>query len=192
MLNKFKEFYKNTYGMLITLSWILLIVCLIIKLFGGNWFELNSDNSKFIEFCNYVETHQALKMSIACVISVTSTFPIISSIYNFKDFKFKHILCYSLILIIKSIIGWYIPIISTIIDFIILIIVPFIITKNWKRIIIINVFVLLFQIISIIIRNISFNFNVGNTLVETYLIQIDYYIMLCLLYFYNFKRKEKI
>lgn len=58
LIKKFKEFYNSTYGMLITVSWILLIVCLIIKLFGGNWFELNTENSNFIQFCLYVENKQ--------------------------------------------------------------------------------------------------------------------------------------
>lgn len=199
MKNKFKElkekfiaFNNTTYGMLIVVSWVVLLICLVIKLFGGNWFELWWDNEKFISFCNYVENTMWLKMSIACVISLTSTLPIISIIYNFNinKFKAKHIILYSFIIIIKSLIGWHIPLISTILDFIILLIIPFIITKNWKRILLVNVFVLAFQLISILIRNISFGLNFNNTLIETYLIQIDYYIMLILLYLYNFRRKE--
>lgn len=199
MKNKFKElkekfiaFNNTTYGMLIVVSWVVLLICLVIKLFGGNWFELWWDNEKFISFCNYVENTMWLKMSIACVISLTSTLPIIAIIYNINinKFKTKHIILYSFIIIIKSLIGWSVPLISTILDFIILLIIPFIITKNWKRILLVNVFILALQLISILIRNISFGLNFNNTLIETYLIQVDYYIMLILLYLYNFRRKE--
>lgn len=197
MKNKFKElkdnflkFYSSPYGMLIVVSWAVLLLCLIIKLFGGNWFELWWENKNFINFCNYVETKTWLKMVIACLISLITTYPLIAIIYNKNKFSKKGIILYVLIVVVKSIIGWYIPIISTILDVIVLIIIPFIITKNWKRILVANVFVILMQLISILLRNVSFVFNHQNTLIQNYLIQIDYYIMILLFYLYTFKRKE--
>lgn len=193
LISKFKDFYSNPYGMLITMSWLLLIVCLIIKLFGGNWFELGSENSKFIQFCNYVENIKWLKISIATTISIITTIPLMCLIYNRKDWKLKHIIIYLIVMILKTILSWYSVLISTIIDLLFLIIIPIIITKNWKRPIISNLLIMVLQLTTIFIRNVSTfgNFNTNNSTIENMLIQIDYYIMLMLLFLYNFKRKEK-
>lgn len=192
MLNKFKEFYKNTYGMLITLSWILLIVCLIIKLFGGNWFELNSENSKFIDFCNYVDNNLWLKMILACIIYLISGYFILSCILNKKLDK-KLILIFFPLMMLKSILNWYLSIIPFVLDLFILIGLTTIINKNIKRSVLSYLFILLLQILTLLTRNLSFGlseFNFNNTFVEQFLFQIDYYIMIILWYLYTFKRKE--
>ena len=71
--DKFLNFYHTTYGMLITVSWVVLIACLIIKLFGGNWFALESKNSKFNDFCIFVDNTQWLKMILACIIYIVTS-----------------------------------------------------------------------------------------------------------------------
>ena len=43
---------KDKYKTLITACWIVLICCFIVKLLGGNWFEIACNNEKFIAFCN--------------------------------------------------------------------------------------------------------------------------------------------
>lgn len=189
IIEKFKSFYDDTYGKLITISWVLLILCLIIKLFGGNWFELNTENSKFIEFCLYVEEHNILKMSIACIIYLISGYFILSCILN-KKLNIKLLMLFYPIMILKSILNWNYYILSFIIDLIILIAIPLIITKNWKRVLISFLILNALQIISILVRNVSFYFNELNTTVENMLYQIDYYIMIILWYSYTFKRKE--
>ena len=197
MKNKFKElkekfivFNNTTYGMLIVVSWVVLLICLIIKLFGGNWFELWWDNEKFISFCNYVENTMWLKMSIACVIFCASGYISLCVILNEKLLSKKHLLLFLPLMIIKSILNWYLTIIPFILDIFILLGLTTIINKNFKRNIICFLLITSFQILSIIFRNVSFDFNIGNTLIENYLIQIDYYLMLILFYLYNFKRKE--
>lgn len=189
LIVKFKEFYKTTYGMLITMCWALLLICLIIKLLGGNWFELWWNNKNFVNFCNYVETKTWLKMSIACLIYLGSGYFIISSILEQK-LNLKLILIFFPVMILKSILNWYLTIIPFILDMVILILIPIILTKKWKRVLLINVFVLLLQVISILLRNLSFDFNATNTLIENYLYQVDYYLMILLFYLYTFKRKE--
>lgn len=192
LYDKFKIFNKSTYGMFITISWILLIICLIIKLFGGNWFELWWDNKNFIDLCNYVDKHLFIKISLGCLISLITTYPLICIIYNKNKWKAIWYLYYCLLIIPMNVLSWYNVFISTLINLLILIILPIIITKNWKRTIISNVLILFLQIFSIFIRNVSFDFNYTNTFIEQTLIQIDYYIMLLLVYLYNFKRKENM
>lgn len=197
MKNKFKElkekfiaFNNTTYGMLIVVSWVVLLICLVIKLFGGNWFELWWDNEKFISFCNYVENTMWLKMSIACVMFCASGYISLCVILNEKLLSKKHLSLFLPLMIIKSILNWYLTIIPFILDIFILLGLTTIINKNFKRNIICFLLINAFQLMTIFIRNINPNFNYGNTLIQTYLYQIDYYIILLLFYLYNFKRKE--
>ena len=189
LIVKFKEFYKTTYGMLITVSWALLLICLIIKLLGGNWFELSAENSNFNKFCNYVDKTKWLKIVIGCIIYLISGYFVISVILNNK-IKLKHIAMFYPLMITKAIISWYNNDISYILEMLIIVILPIILTRNWKRVLIFNVIILGLQIITIFIRNMSVGFNDNNTFIVQFLYQIDYYIMLILIYLYNF-RKEK-
>ena len=187
---KFKEFNNTSYGTLITVSWVVLTTCLIIKLFGGNWFELWWENEKFISFCNYVEDTQWLKMTIACCIYLFTTYPVLCIVLNKQNIGWKLNLLFLPLMIVKSILGWYWIWTSYVLDTLIIIILPIILTKNWKKPILGNILVVLFQIITVLIRNMSMDFNVGNTVIENYLYQIDYYIMIVLFYLYNFRIKN--
>lgn len=186
---QFNNFYKNKYGMLITMCWVLLFVCVIIKLFGGNWFDFKTENSNFNKFCNYVDKTKWLKIVIGCIIYLISGYFVISVILNEK-IKLKHIAMFYPLMITKAIISWYNNDISYILEMLIIVILPIILTRNWKRVLIFNVIILGLQIITIFIRNMSVGFNDNNTFIVQFFSQIDYYIMLILIYLYNF-RKEK-
>lgn len=176
---------KKNFKVLILTCWALLLICLVIKLFGGNWFELNSENTKFIQFCNYVDNTMWLKMILACLIFIFTTLPVICMLYNVKKLSTKMLLIHIPIMIFKSIINWYIVWLGYIIDLIYLIILPIILTRNWKRVLLVNVLAFATQLLTILIRSMSINFNFGNTFLEQALYQIDYYIMILLLYLYN-------
>lgn len=189
--NALREFYDDKYGTLIIVSWVALILCCIVKIFGGNLFELWWDNPNFIAFCEYVENTTLLKMTIACLIYLISGYFILCITLNIKKLSLKHILIFSPIMIFKSLISWYNTTIAFILDYVILLIIPIIITKKIKRPIIVVVLIMIFQLITIVMRNLSFDFNIGNTIIENYLIQVDYYLMILLFYLYNFKRNNK-
>jgi hypothetical protein len=194
LISKFKEFYSNPYGMLITMSWLLLIVCLIIKLFGGNWFELGSENSKFIQFCNYVETRLYLKMIIGCVIAIITTYPLYCVMLKEQKPKLYKIIPLMILLVIKCIISWYNSIVSFCLDIFILIILMTIFNKNFKRNLKLYIITMIFQIITLKLRDLSFglnDFNFNNTFIEQFLYQIDYYIIIILIYLYTFKKKKE-
>ena len=194
IIEKFKSFYDDTYGKLITISWVLLALCLIIKLFGGNWFELNTENSKFIDFCLYVDNNMWLKMILACINYLLSGYISLCVILNVKKFNLKHALIFFPIMICKSIIGWYNSIIAFVIDIIILLVITTLCNKNLKRSIICFIFINAFMIITLLIRNVSFGFgkfNFNNSFVFQMLYQVDYYIMLILFYLYNAKKVKR-
>ena len=188
---------RKNFKTLIIMCWVVLFVTVIIKLFGGNWFELSTENTKFIKFCNYVDNTMWLKMTLACFNYLLTGYFVISMLLNKEKLDNKTLIIFAPIMIFKSIISWYILWLAYILDAFVLIIIPLIFKKfkNWKRVIIINILILLLQLLTLLTRNLSigFGFNENSTLLSM-LYQIDYVIMIFLSYIYNVKyfiRKEK-
>ena len=52
-----KERYTTSFRLkvLIIVCWIAYITCLIIKVCGGNRFEIATTNQRFIDVCNYID-----------------------------------------------------------------------------------------------------------------------------------------
>ena len=190
--HKFKTFYDTPTGMLIIVSWVVLIICLIIKLLGGNWFELGTDNERFIAFCDYVDNHQVLKMILACCIYLFTTLHILKILLDKRKLSPQYYAIFIPLMICKSIISWYSGAISYILDLLIIILLPLILCKfkNWKRVIFANVLVFAFQIITILFRNIGGDFTLSNSFLIQAIYQVDYYLMILLFYLHYFKFKE--
>lgn len=189
-----KKFFNDKYGMLITISWIVLIVCFIIKMLGGNWFELWYDNEKFISFCNYVDKNILLKRVLACIICVATSFPIYCIMLKQQKPKWHISIILIFLTIFKSFIGYYNSIVSFMLDIFILLILITIINKQPLRNIICFLIINAMQILTILIRNLHFgfgNFTFGNTFIEQSIYQVDYYLMIELFYLYTFKNKKK-
>ena len=194
LLGKFKTFYDTPTGMLIIVSWVVLIICLIIKLLGGNWFELGTDNERFIYFCDYVDNHQVLKMILACCIYLFTTLPILKILLDKRKLSPQYYAIFVPLMICKSIVSWYSVAISYILDLLIIILLPLILCKfkNWKRVIFANVLVFAFQCITLLFRNIGIRigFNIYNSFLTQAIYQVDYYLMILLFYLHYFKFKE--
>lgn len=178
---------ENSFKTLIITCWVVLFVCFIIKIFGGNWFELGTENTKFIQFCNFVDDNMWLKIILACIISILTSYPVYCLIYNKKRFKTNHSIVLIAIIVVRSILSWYLTWITFVIDALMLIILPIVFTRKWKRVLIVNVGTMILQLVSMFIRNISFDFTLDNLFFVQSLYQIDYIIMLTLCYLYNVK-----
>ena len=182
---------KNNLKTLIITCWAVLVLCFIIKIFGGNWFELGAENIKFIQFCNFVDNNMWLKMLLSCILSCLSNYFIICIIINKKKLKLIETIFFMILIIIRSILSWYYSIVAFILDIVILIGCTTFINKKILRSLICFGIIILFQAISLVIRNIGFaNFNDNSFLIQV-LLQIDYYIMIFLLYLYNIKQIKK-
>lgn len=183
---------KDRYKVLITSCWSLLLVCLVVKLFGGNWFDICSENSRFIALCEFIDNNMILKIIVNCIMSLILTS--LSTLAIMKQVKYTKLQCWLFIPLIlsSSIISWYFPIIKTIIDIIVLAVLPIIFKTNWKRVIVGIVLILAFQVLSIVIKNVgNWYLNNESTLISI-LINIDSLIMVVLYYLYsNYNREEK-
>jgi len=186
---------KLTYGKrvlkrTILLCWILLFICFIIKLIGGNWFEVLCNNLKFISACSYVDTHIISQYFIGCVSTfITLSLYLLAILQRFR-FNKKQTKLLIFVILIGTAVKIYNPLYGLIVDLIQLLILPLLFRGKIKRTIIALSLNIIFQVISLITKNISIiNFTTENILIAI-IYSIDVYIMLLLYYLYSNYKKE--
>lgn len=194
----------NSIKRTIILCWIMLIVCFIIKLFGGNWFEIMCNNEHFIYICNYIDQHAVVKHAISFVPYLLSTYLILcaSSLIP-RTNKTQTIVLFIIMSFVWStqFINSYVKLFCEIVMYIVIpTILPCVgkekigfkkaIKKNWYRGIVGCALCLVFQIVSLITKNIGIKIVDDNTLVSLISI-IDYYIMILLYYLYFLLKSKK-
>ena len=182
-----KNCKKNLLKRIITLCWISLIGCLVIKLFGGDYFKLMCDNESFKNLCNWIDGN-FVKEIIRFIFANMCFYIYTCSIIKRKMSK-KELIIFELSMIIITIAKYITPQIGFIADSITMIIIPLKFSKwNWKSTILGFLLINAFQLISLFIRNLGITILEAPILVEL-LLQVDYYIMLILYYLYSVKLK---
>lgn len=182
---------EDKYLTLIKACWGVLICCFIVKILGGDYFKISCDNKNFIKICEIINNSflYYVVLFINYVIQAILYFKAILQIRRVKD---KYLILYPIItaswvikLLIKN------SIITFTIETIIMICTPLIFDKRrWKRAIKGFLLMLLFQLISFIIKDIGFKEADKNIL--TYLIyMIDFYVMMTLYYLYSIRNSIK-
>lgn len=178
----------------IILCWIMLIVCCIIKLIGGNWFEIICDNEHFAYVCKYIDEHIILNCVIGLVLYVfVGYFIFVTMALLEKPTKRQRIFIIILLCIV-----WAFNFISDEIKFYIeigvFIIFPPIINMldkqnrkslkyTWFMGIVGCILNIAFQMISLFIKNIGIKI-IDDSFLITIIFSIDYYIMVILFYLY--------
>lgn len=187
---------KDKYKVLIISCWATLIFYAIIKLFGGDCFELMTTSNNFIKVTTYIDQHVWLKKTVACVPTILLGYFTLCAILKEKYLKWYYTLIFILLAIIKSLVQWDFKIIGYLLDIICLIIFPILINTKMKwssrvlRPIFGNMFILLFQVLSMFLSNIAlFKFNATGTL-EALLYSLEIYFCVILYYLYANSRKE--
>ena len=186
---------KNKYLVLIITCWCLLFIALIAKLLGADIFYPSTNNQTFIAICDYVETHIWLKYTLSCVMSLILNSICFLAILEQKFYtKLQAIILIPLI-IVMSLVGWYSQLANIILCVVICIILGLFLKKKWYRVPIGIGFIALFQIISILTKNIGhWYLNDENTLIAI-LLQVDSIIMSLLYYLYSnyikYKKENK-
>ena len=178
----------------IIICWVLLAICLVIKLFGGNFFSIVCENENFVKFCEFVDScfirhilhfimfmfsSYLLIFIVKPVFKLKSKSNLFSFIYLIVVWSFKKCIEFNIIVLPIFLID--------ILDFVLLFGVLFINSKSlWKSVIAV-VLLFVFTLISTIVKNIGY----GQVITESYLVDlifmIDYYIMLVLTAFYSQK-----
>lgn len=180
----------------IILCWIMLFACFLIKIFGGNWFEVICTNEHFIKACDFIDNRIVIKYIIAFIIYIPSTYFLMLSMCllpNPNKFEKTIILSTMILIWFSQFISEYLKFFLEICMFISL---PMFIWrkriyKAWYYGILGFIMNFLFQILSLLTRNIGIQIVDDSTLLSL-ILMIDYYIMIALYYLYiKLFRKEK-
>lgn len=188
---------KDKYKTLIISCWVVLLVYFVIKLLGGNYFEAICYNPNIVSICEFVNTSWT-RYLLMIPIYTFSSYLIYLTMTKQKLGNDKHII---LILLPASIFKEYLLILGLIIDTIVWIIYPFYrLYKNKNnlktcilRVLIGNILIIIFQIISSLTRNIGYYIPLNDVLIGL-VMSIDYYLMIALYYLHtrNYYYKKEV
>lgn len=179
----------------ILVCWIALAICFGIKLFGGNLFEIMCNNENFIKVCEYADNHFLARYFIyffQCFVQqYFFTLAIIQEI-RMKRWQLS-------ITIITVLIGVFLKLLDSDIGFVFdlwqAVIMPalFSIKKpkcHWN-IIIANVLVIIFQLVSMFIKNVNSIVVPNEGVLVASIFLIDVLLMILLYYAYSNIIKER-
>lgn len=176
---------KNKYTVLIITCWVLLLICMIAKLFGANIFHPTTTNQTFINICEYIDSHLWLKYTTSCIVSLILNSLSFLAILGQKFYTKTQAIIFIPLTIAMSIVGWYSQVVNIVIGTILYLLPIVWLKKKWYRVLIGIGLILLFQIISIVTKNIGHLYlNEEYTLIAI-LLQIDSMIMTMLYYLYS-------
>lgn len=189
----------------IILCWVMLIVCLIIKLFGGNWFGIICYNKHFIYICEIIDKSVITQDIFAFIVYIPSSIFSMLAITNCPKPNVKQFFVVLSAVCLIWFSQYIARIVKLIIEPIIFSVLPFIvkcvetnfcdikenIKQTWYRGFLGYLLILVFQIISLVTRGMVIKLIPDNTLIAT-ILAVDYYIMIVLYYLYvKLKKEEK-
>ena len=182
----------------IIICWVLLAICFVIKLFGGNFFEIMCTNEKFISVCRFLETSGLCYVEgyITFIFSSTCLLLIIrdnKKVFN-NNTLFYIILCsiyWGLKIMIETGVINIPMVVYNIMDFVVLYLLLVVFSKSWLKSILAVVLMFVFTFISAITKNIGIHGSLSESSVVANIFMIDYYIMLILTLLYSIKTKRR-
>lgn len=184
MKNKIKIDIANATSKMIILCWITIFICLILKFFGYKEFEI-PNFSKEIPFIIRVIINGILY----CINGII--FMLIMLKRKFKIKEFVIILIVNIIIFISSLFNalMYFTFIFEVLAYIIMAYI-FIKDKLYKIIIeciTISIITIIYQVITMLYKNISFNI-IDDNFISSTILQIDYYSLMLLTLIYSLKK----
>ena len=192
-----KENYKQVVlKRAIILCWVLLAVCFVVKIFGGNFFNIVCENERFIKVCNFIE-NTFWYYIIAIIFFIANNFLVWLAMMGQLKFNKKDTIILVLFLIAFNIVQ---NLLQTIINPLIIsflstiircFIIPIFVFKiKFKRVLIIFCLDFAFQFCTMIIKSLAMFKVISNNFLITIIYMIDYYIMLVLMYLYLYERNK--
>lgn len=185
---------KNKYNALIITCWSLLVICLVLKLIGMNWFEPAVDNERFINFCNFIDNKLWLKYIVNCIISLMLNSLVILAILRQKFYTKIQFIVYIPLIICLSLSSWNLKVLNILLTVAYYTLAIIWLKRKWYLSLLGFGLTTIFQLISIFTKNMggwNFNLNDENTVIM-FIMEIDSIIMITLYYLYsNHFNKER-
>lgn len=169
----------------IAISWLALLACFIIKMFGGNFFVIMCENERFIAVCEYADTHFWANYLISCLYCFVSLYLFTLAIIEQTRYTKTQLI----IVICTVLIGSFIKIKSVSLGWVFDIWQGFIMNaiflgkrfKKYIRIIVGLILLLAFQLLSMVTKDLGIT-TLGSQLLIDMIFPIDV-ILMELLYF---------
>ena len=176
---------------MIIICWVILFVCFIIKIFGGNFFNIVCTNTRFANICAYVDKAVWIQYIIGCI----STF-LLHSMYLLAISKKLWFSKKDLLFVVPSIlIGVGLRLINNIVGYFVDVwqyfLLPLFIENKFhknvyvRRIALGFVLTFIFQVISLLVKNIGLKIITNGSFLIASIYAIDVFIMSLLYYLYS-------
>lgn len=182
----------------IIVCWIALAICFGIKLFGGNLFEIMCENENFIKVCEYADNHFWADFVLSSLYCFVSLYFLVLAMCG----KYKYERWQLIVLIITVLVGTIVKIYNNILGVVFDvwqgIIMPCLFTlkspNRHKFVILGNGLLLVFQMVSIFVKDIDYIIVTDYGLLTGIIYSLDVLLMIFLYYLYSnvlAQRKEK-
>ena len=181
--------WKKATTRLLAILWLVLGICFILKIFGGNWFGIYTHNQAFINMCNAIEQNPILiKMYPFPFYLLSCYFPIL---IISRDKPHKWNLYYIIGIFINYIIKILLPLLEYILELVMYAILSIQVSKRPWRALELFIITLIFSLISSITKNIGYKLDYDNLVISS-IYMIDYYIMMAIYCVNTIIRKESL
>lgn len=179
----------------IIVCWIALAICFGIKLFGGNLFEIMCENENFIKVCEYADNHfWAFYIISASYCYVSLYFLELAMIGKWKYSK-SELIIFTATILIGIIVKSQNIVLSLLYDVWQGVLMPIVFTRKDKKrfwfVLLGNALLVVFQLISMFIKNIHVGWITQNGTLCSAIFSIDVLLMIVLYYLYSNIKKEK-
>jgi hypothetical protein len=185
----------NYLKRVIIVSWIALAFCFVIKIFGGNLFEIACANENFIAVCDYADNHLWAYFLIGATHCFISLYFYMLAILQQLSFKKHQLVVVTITVIVGSCIKIWNSNAGWVFDIWQMFIMPALFLKtNFKkyfRIVLGAAFLILFQFISMITKNIALDGMTNDGTLVNVIYSIDVFIMSILYYLYSNQLKKE-
>ena len=185
----------------IVICWIMLLACFVMKIFGGNWFEIVCTNEHFIKACKIIDENRLLQSIVGICVYIPSVYFVFVTMSMVETINKKQKIYIVVCLLFVCAFSEINITLKSILEFVAFLLSPLIINKlnpkekqkplikTWYLGILGYCMILLFQVVSMFTRNIGIAIT-HDSFLTTFILMIDYYIMILLYYLY-FKNKSK-
>ena len=182
------DYKRNVWKRSIILCWIFLAISVVIKFIDWDFFNIESDNARFIRVCSWIDKHivaqKILQFVVYCVGNYLFVFTLVQYRASKKDIFI--LFAFFCVMFASKFIGMYIAMIVEIAGLCIIGLhycIPIISFKRMSTLFLYAI-ICVFQILSMFIKNITGYILPSYTLIGL-IYTIDYYIMLALLMLYR-------
>ena len=182
--------WKKATTRLLAILWLVLGICFVLKMFGGNWFGIYTHNQAFINMCNAIEQSPILIKVYPFPFYLLSCYLAVLTISRDKPKKNHWIFIIIIGLIyLAKVFNEYIGLIIEIIILYLLYSIK-VSGKIWRGIET-YIIMFLFQIVSLITKNIGYKLDYDNLVISS-IYMIDCYIMMTIYCVNTIIRKESL